>query len=211
MPPLTIGLTGGVASGKSLAAAAFAARGAPVLDADQVARDIVVPGSPALADIVRAFGAESLQPDGQLDRRRMRERVFRDADERRRLERITHPRIRERLVAWRDAQAAPYCILAVAILVESGMDALVDRILVIDTTPDRQLAWLTARDGIDPGLARGMLAAQASREQRLARATDVIANAGTPADLDQAVGRLHEAYLDMARSGSRAAPGLRLP
>lgn len=210
MPRLTIGLTGGVASGKSLAAAAFAARGAPVLDADQVARDVVVPGTPALAEIVQAFGAGVVQADGQLDRRRMRERVFADPAARRRLEQITHPRIRERLLAWRDAQAAPYCILAVAILVESGMDALVDRILVIDTPPERQLEWLTARDGIDAALARGMLAAQASREQRLARATDVITNAGTPADLDRAVGRLHDAYLEMARSGG-GAPGLRLP
>lgn len=210
MPRLTIGLTGGVASGKSLAAAAFAARGAPVLDADQVARDVVVPGSPALAEIVQAFGAGVVQADGQLDRRRMRERVFADPAARRRLEQITHPRIRERLLAWRDAQAASYCILAVAILVESGMDALVDRILVIDTPPERQLEWLTARDRIDAALARGMLAAQASREQRLARATDVITNTGTPADLDRAVARLHDAYLEMARSGG-STPGLRLP
>ena len=211
MPRLTVGLTGGIASGKSLAAAAFADLGVPVLDADQAARDVVAPGSRALAEIVQAFGANFLQPDGALDRRRMREHVFADPTARRALEQITHPRIREQLLAWRDAQTAPYCILAVAILIESRMDALVDRVLVIDTAPERQLQWLTARDGIGETLARQMLAAQASREQRLARATDVLRNAGTPADLEAAVGRVHAFYLDLARSGRVTAAGVHLP
>jgi leader peptidase (prepilin peptidase) / N-methyltransferase len=196
-PRLTVGLTGGVASGKSLAAAAFAALGVPVCDADQ---EVVARGSEALARIAAEFGAEVLLPDGQLDRRRMREIVFADPGARRRLEAITHPLIRARLLAWRDAQRAPYVILDVPILVESGMDALVERILVVDASEETQVRRLVARDGIGAALARQMLAAQATRAERLAHADDVIANEGSPEDLNAAVARQHRRYLEMAQA-----------
>jgi dephospho-CoA kinase len=199
-PRLTVGLTGGVASGKSLAAAAFAALGVPVCDADKVAREVVARGSEALARIAAEFGAEVLLPDGQLDRRRMREIVFADPGARRRLEAITHPLIRARLLAWRDAQRAPYVILDVPILVESGMDALVERILVVDASEETQVRRLVARDGIGAALARQMLAAQATRAERLAHADDVIANEGSPEDLNAAVARQHRRYLEMAQA-----------
>ncbi|HUS25630.1 MAG TPA: dephospho-CoA kinase [Candidatus Binatia bacterium] len=208
--PLTIGLTGGVASGKTATATAFAALGVPVLDADQVAREVVAPGEPALQAIVEAFGPEALQADGTLDRRRMRERVFADDAARGRLERITHPAIRARLVRWRDAQAGPYCLLAVPILIESGMAALVDRILLIDVPEDVQVRRLTARDGIDEALAHRMLAAQAPRERRLARAHDVIRNEGDLAALEAAVHRLHQFYVQAAQHGA-PDQGLHLP
>ncbi|MDB5971933.1 MAG: dephospho-CoA kinase [Hydrocarboniphaga sp.] len=196
MSRLTIGLTGGIASGKTLVADAFIALGVPVLDADQVARDVVAPGEPALTLIAEAFGAKALQADGTLDRRRMRELVFGNPAELRRLEAITHPAIRQRMRDWRDAQTAPYCMLSVAILVESaGMRELVDRVLVIDVPVETQMARLTARDQVDATLARQMIAAQASREQRLAAADDIIANDGSVAQTLAAVQALHQRYL----------------
>ena len=208
---LTVGLTGGVASGKSTAAEAFRALGVPLLNADQVAREVVAKGTPGLARIRERFGAAFLKPDGELDRPKMRLHVFADAEARHALERITHPAIRERMLAWRDAQTAPYCVLDVPILIESGMDALVDRILVIDAPEDVQIARLRDRDRTADELARRMLAAQAPRDQRLARADDVITNTGTVAQLCAAVARLHAFYLELPRGGRRRAPGLHLP
>lgn len=210
-PVLTVGLTGGVASGKSTAAGALRALAVPLLNADDVAREVVAKGSPALKRIREEFGAEFLTSQGELDRPKMRRHVFADAAARRALERITHPAIRERLAAWRDAQAGPYCVLDVSILIESGMDALVDRVLVIDAPEDVQIDRLRERDRVRDELARQMLAAQATRQQRLARADDVIANTGTVAELCAAAAKLHAFYLGLARSGQRRAPGLRLP
>jgi dephospho-CoA kinase len=210
-PRLTVGLTGGVASGKSLAAGAFAALGVPVCDADQVAREVVARGSGALERIAAEFGAGMLLPDGHLDRRRMREVVFADAGARRRLEAITHPLIRARLLAWRDAQRAPYVILDVPILVESGMDALVERILVVDASEQTRIRRLMSRDGVSEALARQMLAAQATREERLACADDVIANEGSLDELHTAVARQHRRYLEMAAASEPPASGGNLP
>lgn len=198
MSRYTVGLTGGVASGKSLVSARFRLLGVPVLDADQVSRLVVEPGQPSLAEIATQFGTDMIQPDGTLDRRRLRERVFADPDARRALERITHPRIRTHIRAWLDAQTAPYCMLENAILFESGMDALVDRVLVVDVPEDVQRARLTARDGIDAVLVQQMLAAQSPRALRLERADDVLVNTGTPDETADAVLRLHDRYLARA-------------
>lgn len=208
---LKIGLTGGVASGKSLIQNAFESHGVPVLDADHVAREVVAPGQPALAEIAATFGADMLLPDGALDRRRMRERVFGDAAERQRLEAITHPQIRARMRAWLAVQTAPYCMLSVAILVEARMNDLVDRVLLVDAPVAQQLARLKSRDNIDEALAHAMLAAQATREQRLAVADDVIENGGALDFATTAVAQMHAYYLDLARRNSPRAPGLRLP
>lgn len=210
-PILTVGLTGGVASGKSTAAQAFRALGAPLLNADEVAREVVAPGTPALDQIRRDFGADFLTPGGELDRPKMRQHVFAVPLARQALERITHPAIRERMATWRSAQTGPYCILDVPILIESGMDALVDRILVIDVPAEVQVARLRERDRIGDELAHRMLAAQAPRATRLARADDVIANTGSVAQLCAAAGQLHAFYRDLARTGRRRAPGLHLP
>lgn len=210
-PVLTVGLTGGVASGKSTVAEALRALGAPVIDADQVAREVVARGTPALERIREAFGPGYLTAEGELDRPKMRHHVFEQPEARRALERITHPAIRERLSAWRDAQGGPYCVLEVSILLESGMDALVDRVLVIDAPEAAQVERLRQRDHVGEEPARQMLAAQATRQQRLARADDVIANTGTVAGLRAAVAQLHAFYLELARTGRRRAPGLQLP
>ena len=198
MARYTVGLTGGIASGKSLVSEAFRALGVPVLDADQVSRAVVEPGQPALAGIAAKFGVDALQPDGRLDRRRMRELVFADSSARRRLEQITHPHIRAFIRRWLDAQDTPYCILENAILFESGMDALVDRVLVVDVPIDVQRARLAARDGIDAALIEGMLAAQSPRDLRVQRADDVLLNTGTPEGTAESVRQLHETYLTRA-------------
>ncbi len=208
---LTVGLTGGVASGKSLVQSAFERLGAPVLDADQVARDVVALGSPALEQIATQFGREMLQGDGTLDRRRMREMIFGDVQARRRLEAITHPAIRSAMQTWLSAQTAPYCMLSVAILVEAGMQDLVDRVLVVDAPEALQQERLQSRDGITEALARAMLAAQAMRTQRLQIADDLIDNSDTPERTLAAVEQLHAFYLDLAQRGTPRAPGLRLP
>lgn len=208
---LTIGLTGGVASGKSTVQAMFEALGVPVLDADQVAREVVAPGSAALAEIAAEFGEGMLLADGGLDRRRMRERVFGDNDARRRLEAITHPHIRQRMQAWKSAQTAPYCMLSVAILLEAGMRPLVDRVLVIDVPESLQQDRVRVRDGITPPLAAQMLAAQLPRDQRLAAADDVLVNTVDLDTIRDCVTRLHRYYLQLARDDSPHAPGLRLP
>ncbi len=208
---LTVGLTGGVAGGKSTAAEAFRALAVPLLNADQVAREVVARGTPALDQIREKFGAGFLTAGADLDRPKMRQHVFAHPEARRALERITHPAIRERMTAWRDSQTAPYCILDVPILIESGMDALVDRVLVIDAPEDLQVARLRDRDRVSDSLARQMMAAQATRQQRLDRADDLIVNDGTVAQLCAAAGRMHAFYLELARTGRRTAPGLHLP
>lgn len=200
MSVFTVGLTGGIASGKTLAADAFMALDVPLLEGDAVAREVVLPGSPALEQIKKTFGANYIQQDGQLDRTQLRQRVFGHPAELKKLEAITHPHIRQRLIAWRDAQTAAYCVLSVPILIESGMDALVDRILVVDVPAETQLQRLRERDGVSDALARRMLDAQATREQRLQRAHDVIENRGSKSELRAAVRKLHHFYLELANS-----------
>ncbi|MGQ0528615.1 MAG: dephospho-CoA kinase [Panacagrimonas sp.] len=204
MARYVVGLTGGVASGKSLVSAAFRQLGVPVLDADQVSRLVVEPGQPALAEIVAQFGADALQADGQLDRRRMRERVFADPAARRQLEQITHPHIRAYIRAWLDAQIAPYCMLENAILFESGMEALVDRVLVVDVPEELQRQRLMQRDQVDEALVQRMLAAQSPRNLRLERADEVLLNTGTPEQTAAAVAQLHQGF-SMRAAAARAA------
>jgi dephospho-CoA kinase len=196
--PLRIGLTGGIASGKSAAAGLFAARGVPVIDTDEIARDVVAPGEPALARVVHEFGRDVLDATGGLDRRRMRELVFSDAERRARLEAILHPAILSEMTR-RSAQAGgDYQILVIPLLVENDLGEHVDRILVVDATPESQLERLLQRDAEDRQRAHAMIAAQASRTARLARADDVIRNDGTPAHLETQVAELHASYQRLA-------------
>lgn len=194
-----LGLTGGVAAGKSTAAAWFRAHGVPVVDADQAARDVLAPGSQGLAEVVAAFGPRVLDAHGQLDRPAMRARIFSDPAARRTLEAITHPRIRA-LLAERLANATgPYVVLDVPLLIESPpLRALVDRVLVIDVPEAVQLARLMARDGMDRASAQAMIDAQARREERLAGADDVADNSGPPAALAQTLEILHARYTRLA-------------
>ena len=193
-----VGLTGGIASGKSTALARFAHHGVPTCDADVVAREVVAPGEPALQDLVAAFGPEVLEPDGSLARRRLGERVFGDAAARARLEAIVHPRVRARMQAWASRQAAPYVVLCVPLLLETGQDRMVDRVLVIDVDPATQARRAMARDGRSEEEVRAVMAAQVDREERLRRADDVLVNAGDRAALERDVDALHTRYLAWA-------------
>ena len=161
--PLTIGVTGGIAAGKNAVAQAFAAHGVPWVDADDVAREIVAPGEPALAEIAAHFGEQVLDADGRLDRRRLRAIVFAKPEERAWLESVTHPRVRERLLthlARMRKSGAPYHLLVSPLLFESGQHRLVDRRLVIDVPEALQLARTTARDDVDEAQARAIVAAR---------------------------------------------------
>ena len=198
-----IGLTGGVASGKSEVEHLFASRGVFVADADRAARDAVAPGSDGLAALVDVFGAGILAADGSLDRAAMRRRVFADDDARHTLEGIVHPRVR---VALREAclsAPGPYALAAIPLLAEGGgREAYpwLDRILVVDVPRALQVERLLRRDGIDLALAGRMLEAQATRDQRLAIADDILVNDDTLEALDRHDAALHAQYLALAAS-----------
>nr|WP_298249033.1 dephospho-CoA kinase [uncultured Halomonas sp.] len=194
---LIIGLTGGIASGKSTVARAFAALGAPWVDADDVAREVVMPGEPALAEIAERHGDRVLNADATLNRRALRDIVFADEAERRWLESVTHPRIRDRLVEHLtriQASGAPYGLLVSPLLFESGQSAMVDRALVIDVPEALQVARTAARDTVDEAQARAIVAAQMPRHERLARADDVLDNGGSEAAMRRRVAELDRQY-----------------
>lgn len=196
---LRIGLTGGIASGKSTVARLFADRNVPIVDTDEIARELVAPGSPALADIVARFGPDVLLADGTLDRARLRALVLTDPDERRALEAILHPRIRKEVDRRLNALSAPYAIIVVPLLIETDFGQRVDRVLVVDATEEQQIARAVGRGGIPKEEAGAMMRAQSSREERLAAADDVIDNTGGPSSLEPAVERLHQKYLGLAK------------
>ncbi len=199
-PPLLIALTGGIASGKTAVAELFAKLGVPVLDTDQIARDVVAPGMPALNRLVVEFGPEILNAQGSLDRADMRERVFSDPAQRVQLEAILHPAIREELSRRSAAADGDYQIHVIPLLVETGQPDAYDRVLVIDCPESAQIERLLARDGTSLEQAQEILAAQASREERLNAAHDVIENTGTLADLERFVQTLHRNYALLARN-----------
>lgn len=203
---LRIGLTGGIASGKSTVANLFAALGIPIIDTDVLAREVVAPGTPGLAAIVERFGAAILQADGSLDRAALRAKVFAAPEERRWLEQLTHPLIRALMEARCAAAGGPYQIVAIPLLAETGRDRRVDRVLVVDCDRETQLARLRARDGTTLEQAERILAAQASREARLGIADDIIRNDGDIARLREQVEPLHRRYLAAARDAATAQP-----
>lgn len=196
--PFVVALTGGIASGKSAVSAAFARLGVPILDADVIAREVVEPGQPALAAVVATFGTEVLGPDGRLDRTALRALVFARPEARRQLEAILHPAIRQAFTAASAVAVGPYQVHAIPLLAESGRAREYDRVLVVDCPRETQVQRLLARDHETPERAEAILAAQATREARLAIATEVITNTGTLDDLEGAVAVLHKQYLAAA-------------
>ncbi len=201
MSRFIVGLTGGIASGKSEVTKRFEGLGIAVADADIAAREVVAPGSPALAQISRRFGSAMLLADGTLDRARLREHVFGNDAERRALEAITHPAIRARVREICEAADSPYAIAAVPLLAEAGGRAAylwLDRIVVVDAAEPVRHARLLQRDSIDAALATRMIQAQASRAQRLALADDVIVNDGHPEHLQPQVEALDRLYRGLA-------------
>jgi len=196
--PYRVALTGGIASGKSTVADLFAALGVPVIDTDVIARQVVEPGQPALAEIAATFGPDVLDDDGRLDRRRMRERIFTDPDAKRRLEAILHPAIRAEMERQSMAAQGPYQVLVIPLLTEGGRRDHVDRVLLVDVPEELQIQRLMMRDGVSHEQAQASLNAQATRAQRLALADDVIRNTGRVDGLRTQVAELHGKYLRLA-------------
>lgn len=198
--PFRVALTGGIASGKTTVADLFAAHGVPLVDTDLIAREVVEPGQPALAAVAQAFGSDVLDPDGRLDRRRLREIIFSDARARARLEAILHPAIRAEMErqSVAAAQAGPYQILVIPLLAEGSRRDHVDRVLVVDAPETVQVERLMARDAVTREQAEASLRAQAQRESRLGIADDVVTNTGRIADLREQVAALHERYVKLA-------------
>ena len=195
---LTIGLTGGIASGKSTVAAMFADHGVAIIDTDAIAREQVLPGMPALAEIRAQFGERVLQADRSLDRRALREIVFADTAKRRQLESILHPRIRDEALRQSAGAKGPYRMIVVPLLVESPMRELMDRVLVVDCDQQVQTGRLLERDAESEDQARRMIASQASRAARLAIADDIIRNDRTLEDTRRQVDALHQQYLSLS-------------
>lgn len=202
MAAYCVGLTGGIASGKTAVAHAFETLGIVVADADVAARAAVAVGSEGLAEVVAAFGADVLDANGGLDRAAMRQRVFGDDSARRRLEAIIHPRVRESLARQCAQAASPYAIASIPLLAEVGARSAypwLQRIAVVDVPVEVQHARLIQRDGIDAALADKMIAAQATREQRLAIADDIIVNTASLEDLQRHVAALDARYRRLAK------------
>lgn len=198
--PLAIGLTGGIGSGKSFVAKAFMALGAPVVCTDTIARELVEPGQPALREIAEHFGNGVLLPDGSLDRGAMRQLVFADADARAALERILHPRIRDVVSRRIAAAAAPYVVVDIPLLAETGHSyrALLDRVLVVDCSAATRRQRVMLRDGVTAVQVDAMMAAQAPDDARLALADDVILNEGSAEELADHVAALDRKYRMLA-------------
>jgi dephospho-CoA kinase len=196
--PLIVGLTGGIGSGKSTVTDIFQQLGIPVIDADVIAHALVEPGQPALGEIIKAFGPDSVNASGVLDRNRLRELVFSDPEQRRRLEAILHPKIRREIIALTANIRTPYCIVVIPLLLETDQRDLVDRILVVDTGVDNQIVRVTMRNSLPRREIMAIITAQASRDRRLAAADEVIDNNGSLAELKNQVRAQHEKYLKIA-------------
>lgn len=195
-----IGLTGGIGSGKTAVSDYFAQLGITVVDADVAARVVVEKGRPALTQIAEHFGSHILQPDGTLDRAQLRAEVFKDPAERQWLEGLLHPLIRQEIKDGLHNATSPYALLVSPLLVESGQSKLTQRVLVVDVPKELQLQRTINRDNNSPEQVKAIMAAQASRQQRLASADDVIVNDGTLEQLHQQVDALHVKYLALASS-----------
>lgn len=196
---MIIGLTGGIASGKSFVSQALAEHGVPVVDTDLIAREVVEPGSPALAEIHQTFG-KVLKPDGSLDRQALGELVFQDPNKRKQLEAILHPQIRRLAFdrARQYEQAHAYVVMVVPLLFESGYDALLDRVLVVDVPEDVQLSRLIKRDRLSEAQAERIISTQIDRASRLKGADDVIDTSHPKSHILQRIEPLHQQYLDLA-------------
>lgn len=194
----TVALTGGIGSGKSTVANAFAALGVAIIDADIIARQVVQPASPALSAIAEHFGADMILADGSLNRRLLRERIFASPAEKSWLDGLLHPLIHQQTQRQMAQARSPYVLWVVPLLVENQLADKADRVLVVDVSRETQISRTMQRDGVSREHAENILAAQATREARLAVADDVIDNNGAPDAIASDVARLHEAYLHYA-------------
>lgn len=199
---IRIGLTGGIAAGKSTVCQLFSALEVPIIDADIIARELVEPQRPAFKEIVTEFGSSVLSNDGSLNRKILRQLIFSNPQAKQRLESILHPKIKQQLIAQSDAVTSDYCIIAIPLLIESHWQNSVDRILVIDVETEQQKVRLSQRDNLSNDEAEKMIVSQCSREQRLAYADDVITNNQDLKYLSLRVQELDRQYRLLANSSS---------
>jgi len=196
---LKIGLTGGIGSGKSTVAGIFQQQGIPVIDADEIAHELVEPGKPVLEKLAAEFGPRILTHGGELDRKALRNLVFHDPRAKFRLEAIMHPAVFAEMKRQAEKIQAPYCIFAIPLLIETDSQALVDRVLVVDCPERLQIERVKERDGLDESLIKRILATQATRQERIAQAHDLIVNTGDLSLLEKQVRDLHQNYLNLSR------------
>lgn len=208
-PVLVIGVTGGIGSGKTTVANLFSSLGVPVIDADELARQVVAPGQPAYEEILQHFGTTILSKSGELDRRRLRERIFSDSAKRDRLEAIVHPRVYAQMKHLLDCLETPYAIVVVPLLIESGARELVDRVLVVDSPEELQIERTHRRDGTTRAAVKKILAAQLDRSARLSAADDIIENDASLEALAKVVSRLHRQFLSEAEHIASEQPEMK--
>ena len=202
---LRVGLTGGIGSGKSTVCNLFAELGTPIVDADVIARQLVVPGQPALTQLADAFGETIIEQDGSLNRTLLRQLAFTDPLNKQKLDAIMHPMIYAEIEAQIAHLQTVYCIMAIPLLLETKKKHAVDRVLVVDCPLSLQLQRVMARDNVSTEQAEAIIALQTDRGTRLAAANDVIDNSASQADLAEQVKRLHNSYLLLATSGTISA------
>lgn len=203
MTQYIVALTGGIGSGKSTVANAFAALGVPLVDADVIAREVVQPDSPALHAIVQRFGPAMLSADGSLDRAALRARIFSDPAEKAWLNGLLHPLIQRQTEQQLRSARTPYVLWVVPLLIENSLQQRANRVLVVDVDRERQIARTLSRDGVSRAQVENILASQVSRQQRLACADDIIDNSGRPEEITDRVATLHQRYLALAASATR--------
>lgn len=202
--PLVVGVTGGIGSGKSTVCAAFERHGIPTIDTDQVAREVVMPGTDGLAAVVAEFGPGVLAADGTLDRPALRRIVFADPERRVVLEALLHPRIRARVREHLAAVATPYCLVGIPLLTERSGHGYLDRVLVVDCPEEIQIARVMSRDKLTASEVAAIMGSQASRQERLAIADDVVTNTSDLTAIHAQVDILHDRYLELARNRNGA-------
>lgn len=195
---LKVGLTGGVASGKTTVSNGFAQLGITIIDADTIAHDLLRHNTECYHAVLKHFGSQALLDNADINRSWLREKIFSDAEAKAALEAIIHPAVRQALLNESETISSPYCILSVPLLIEAGMQTLVNRILVVDVVPEQQLERLVQRDKLSRKQAQAMLDGQSSREHRLSFADDIIDNSQTPSALNEQINRLHQRYLRLA-------------
>ncbi|AVV85084.1 dephospho-CoA kinase [Shewanella putrefaciens] len=198
MSKFVVGLTGGIGSGKTTVANLFAAEGITLVDADIVAREVVAKDSKGLKAIVEHFGTEMLTPEGELDRAKLRERIFNQSAEREWLNQLLHPMIRQEMLEQVKNATSPYVIMVVPLLFENGLDRLVNRTLVVDISPELQISRTAIRDQVDATQVNNIINSQCSRSEKLARADDIIDNQGEISALKREVLALHQRYLQLS-------------
>ena len=195
-----VGLTGGIGCGKTTISNEFKRLGITIIDADEIARDVVAPGSEGLEAIIKQFGPEIVQSDGYLNRAKLRSIVFAEPEKTQWLNDLLHPKIRAQMLAELSASVSSYTILSVPLLLENGMQTLCNRILVVDILPEQQLQRVLARDQSEPATIKNIMTAQIDRKKRLSLADDIIDNSGQPSESMEQVQKLHQIYTKLTKN-----------